>query len=729
MPTKVKVEEEDIGLGNKTVLDKVDKLRALNVGMNVPLPQLIVVGDQSSGKSSVLESLTGFSFPRAAGLCTRYATQITCRRELQVYTDISIIPRPSASASEQERLRAFHRRVEGSNTLDLAKILEDANREMGIRPLDADSTDKTTSAFSEDVLKVEICGPDQRHITLIDVPGIFRTATPGTTTQSDIELVRTMVKNYMKDSRTIILAVIPSNVDIATQEILELAKAADPEGVRTLGVLTKPDLAFERVTKQNVMDLVLGKRNDLKLGYCVVKNRNGDDVDSTLQQRHDSEKAFFRNEPWSIITNTGRVGIAALQARLSELLLAITRKELPHVKAEIAKFLKQNREQLDGLGPPRGEASAQRAYLGKLSTSFQRVATCALDANYVHDGIFTDKPELRLITRVIELNEVFAHTMWQRGHMRKFETPSGMDENDLPNSDRVKLSFKIPFDDYPELEGIIEMEPYECEPPIKGSIMTHIQAVYDSSRGQELGTFGSSVLGTTFKEQSKKWQHLVMSHVSSAILIVHDSIVKLLATTIPDETVRTTFWEDVLFEKLCNAYKRAMDHARFLLMIELGSKPFTYNNFFSTNLEKRKLERYETKFKDEVRGANADDPFPPISTITFAQFRNMTIDRSNAEQVREDIHDILLSYYKVSRKRFVDAICQQAIDHFLLNGGRSGDEDDKSPMKLFDSDLVMALDDGKLENIAGEDAGTKRTREMLTAEIKKLEEALKVLRG
>lgn len=89
--------------------------------------KLIVVGDQSSGKSSVLESLTDFSFPRAAGLCTRYATQITCRREQQVYTDISIIPGPSASASEQERMRAFHRRVEGSNKLDLAQIFEDVS--------------------------------------------------------------------------------------------------------------------------------------------------------------------------------------------------------------------------------------------------------------------------------------------------------------------------------------------------------------------------------------------------------------------------------------------------------------------------------------------------------------------------------------------------------------------------------------------------------------------------
>ena len=214
-------------------------------------------------------------------------------------------------------------------------------------------------------------------------------------------------------------------------------------------------------------------------------------------------------------------------------------------------------------------------------------------------------------------------------------------------------------------------------------------------------------------------------------MIVHDSIVKLLDTTIADETVRATFWEDVLFDKLCNAYKRAMDHARFLLSIELGTRPFTYNNFFSTNLEKRKLERYETKFKAELAAAREveSENAYPTQSITFAQFRNMTIDRSNAEQVREDIHDILLSYYKVSRKRFVDAICQQVIDYHLLNGGRSGTEDDKSPIKLFDPDLVMALEDDKLESIAGEDAGTRRKREALAAEIKKLEEAAKVLKG
>lgn len=75
----------------------------------------------------MLESLTGFSFPRASGLCTRYATQITCRREPQEYTDISIIPRPSADPAEQERLKAFSKRVQGNHAGELADYFEQAS--------------------------------------------------------------------------------------------------------------------------------------------------------------------------------------------------------------------------------------------------------------------------------------------------------------------------------------------------------------------------------------------------------------------------------------------------------------------------------------------------------------------------------------------------------------------------------------------------------------------------
>ncbi|KAH8911372.1 interferon-induced GTP-binding protein Mx2 [Coniochaeta sp. PMI_546] len=729
--SSVKVEQERGGLGNQSLLDKIDKLRAINIGTDIPLPQLVVVGDQSSGKSSVLESLTGFSFPRAAGLCTRYATQITSRREAQQYIDISIIPRPSASEAEKQRLRAFARRVEAGEDVAFAKIFEDANREMGIRALNDETSNGDLSTFSEDILKVEICGPDQIHLTVIDVPGIFRTATPGLTTEEDIELIRMMVKNYMKDPRTIILAVVPCNVDIATQEILELAKTADPKGMRTMGVLTKPDLAIERATQQAVLDLVLGKRNDLKLGYCVVKNRDADDQDSSIQQRHDKEKAFFRNDPWCKIANSGRTGIDALKDRLRELLVGITKKEFPNVKAEINNRLRNCKEQLKGYGAPRADSQAQRSYLGRLANDFQKIVAYALEANYVHASIFEDKPEMRLITRIISLNEGFAHELWKRGHARKFLSESGKDNGDNKEGDSDSLFDLVAPEKYPELEGIIaELE--ECEPPSDESLMDHIKLVYERSRGPELGTFGSAILGTVFKEQSKKWRKLVMSHVSRAILLVHDFIVQLLQDIVTDQNVRNALWEDCLFDRLCAAYKRAMRHANFLLDIELSAKPYTYNKYFSANLNKFKLHRIEKHFADKCQNFqfyNHDkEDYENREYITLDQLRRMTVDKDNAVQVQEGIHDILCSYYKVARKRFVDSVCQQAVDRYLLCGKPGSEQNEKGPLAVFDSDLVLALDENKLENIAGEDPWTKQQRESLSAEIKNLMEATKVLR-
>lgn len=326
------------GLGNQALLDKIDRLRELNVGSIVSLPQLIVVGDQSSGKSSVLESLTGFSFPRAAGLCTRYATQITCRREPKRSVLITIIPRPDASDIVKQKLRKFHRCLDEMNAQDLADIFKDANNVMGIRSgirsgvEPNDGPDDGLITFSEDILRIEINGPDQPGLTVIDVPGIFRAATPGLTTDSDIQLVTSMVKRYMKDSRTIILAVIPCIVDIATQEILKLALDADPTGSRTMGVLTKPDLALERATQQTILDLIQGKRQDLKLGYCVVKNRGADDKSSSPQDRNDKERAFFREEPWSSVASSRRLGSSALKTILRDLLMDISKKEFPTVK-------------------------------------------------------------------------------------------------------------------------------------------------------------------------------------------------------------------------------------------------------------------------------------------------------------------------------------------------------------------------------------------------------------
>ncbi|ROV88112.1 hypothetical protein VSDG_09370 [Cytospora chrysosperma] len=715
------------GLGHQALLDKIDKLRELNVGTMVSLPQLVVVGDQSSGKSSVLESLTGFSFPRAAGLCTRYATQITCRRELQRSISITIIPGPNANDVLKQRLKRFRRYVDDPiDTQNFASIFEEASRAMGIRSGAGVSDDEEEDedydliTFSEDILKIEISGPDQPALTVIDVPGIFRTATPGLTTDNDISLVTSMVKNYMKDSRTIILAVIPCNVDIATQEILKLAKDADPQGFRTMGVLTKPDLAPERAIQQNIIDLIQGKRQDLKLGYFVVRNRGADDGDSTLKMRDDAEKAFFRQEPWPVIASSNRVGISALKVRLRDLLMDISRKEFPMVKAEISKKLADCRKSFNGMGASRGDEHSQRAYLGKLAGKFEKIVSYSLNAYYTEDPIFNDRHDMRLITRMIELNEVFSQIFTQRGHTRYFDhSLEDGNGNDAKTPDELPhVGYEFPDDSDPDLADIICAERFFCPKPSRDSIMEHIEDIFKKSRGPELGTFGGALLGTIFKEQSKRWENLVLSHVSDSIVLVHEYILKLLKHVFPEEQVLRELFDNVLLEKLQASYRQAMDHARFLLNIEREGKPMTYNNLFGAELQRSQAERLQ----ESLSGLAIEQEEGAGPVVSLQAVSSLSIDRSNPEQVREYLHDTLQSYYTVSAKRFIDVVCQQVVDHFLLSGR-------DSPLHVFSTDLVFGLSASDLEMIAGEDQVTKQERERLKREIESLQAAIQVLRA
>lgn len=191
-----------------------------------------------------------------------------------------------------------------------------------------DSGSKST--FSEDVLRLEVCGPDQEHFSVVDVPGIFRKTTEGVTTIRDKEMVTDMVVRFMQNPRSVMLTVIPANVDIATQEILSMAEKYDEDGHRTLGVLTKPDLV-DTGAETPVMDLVEGKRHKLNLGWCMVRNLGQWQLSDPNSDRAAVEARFFSyRSPWNKLDKE-RVGVAALRSRLQEILASNIRREFPKV--------------------------------------------------------------------------------------------------------------------------------------------------------------------------------------------------------------------------------------------------------------------------------------------------------------------------------------------------------------------------------------------------------------
>ena len=144
--------------GQRKIMDMVDRLRRTGLSGVVSLPQLVVCGDQSSGKSSVLEAITEIPFPRKENLCTRFATEIILRRDPAARIKIAINPDKNRPEHEQTELRSFNRTIEDFSQLPL--IIEDATQAMGLGQIGA----ANSRAFSRDVLTIEICGPDRPQL-------------------------------------------------------------------------------------------------------------------------------------------------------------------------------------------------------------------------------------------------------------------------------------------------------------------------------------------------------------------------------------------------------------------------------------------------------------------------------------------------------------------------------------------------------------------------------------
>lgn len=237
--------------------------------------------------------------------------------------------------------------------------------------------------------------------------------------------------------------------------------------------------------------------------------------------------------------------------------------------------------------------------------------------------------------------------------------------------------------------------------------------------------FSSEMLPTTFKEQSKKWPMMARAHVSNAILVVHHFIRTALDSVCPDSNVRAELWP-FLLEDLQQKYQRAMNHAEFLLEVEFQSKSITYNPAFETKLSKFKAGPAE-QLKLET------DKLLEHDTMSYGNWNRLVSSlRSNLstvlgtkntiETTKTGIHDVLRSFYDISRSRFVDVLCQQVIDHFLLFSNNG-------PLTILSDSVILKMTPEQLENIAGEDMLSRERREKLAQDIDGLTKALKILKA
>ncbi|KAI9927325.1 hypothetical protein ASPWEDRAFT_46790 [Aspergillus wentii DTO 134E9] len=312
---------------------------------SLDLPQIVVVGSQSSGKSSVLENIVGRDFlPRGSGIVTRrplilQLINIPSERHDRPESDEIHVPHTAASVAGQHEWAEFHH-LPGRKFDDFALVKQEIEAETA-------RIAGSNKGINRQPINLKIFSPHVLNLTMVDLPGL--TKVPIGDQPSDIEKqTRMLILEYIAKPNSIILAVSPANVDLVNSEALKLARQVDPMGRRTIGVLTKLDLMDHGT---NAMDILSGRVYPLKLGFIGVVNRSQQDIQSgkSLSTALQGEAEFFRHHP-AYRNMANRCGTHFLAKTLNTTLMAHIRDRLPDIKARLNTLMGQTQQELASYG-------------------------------------------------------------------------------------------------------------------------------------------------------------------------------------------------------------------------------------------------------------------------------------------------------------------------------------------------------------------------------------------
>ncbi len=396
---------------------------------DIQAPQLIVAGLQSNGKSSVLEAISGVHFGIDHKLCTRFPKELALRESEGENTFVSarIIQGKhiKRTAEQSTKLRAFKRK--GCSLDDLPELIRVAKEYLGIRKSTDDSNLKAPD-FTDDILRLEIEGPRQHPITLIDLPVCYYA--PGDEQgESDINFVHNMVDGYMSNERSIILLVVSASSEPTTQSLTELARSRDKKQERTLGIITRPDTTQPGDERERIIRLAENKLMPLKKGWHTVRNlttqerrsleeRKEYQIDDAeiKSRRDDEERRFLNSGEWARIPPADK-GADALREKLSNMLVEQIRSILPELIPAVIRLKKNRTVELEKLGAIRKTSHDQRTFMVPMAQVFVRIANAAVAGHY--DDEFFGNPgdrtvriqDTKLRANITELSLLFGNVM------------------------------------------------------------------------------------------------------------------------------------------------------------------------------------------------------------------------------------------------------------------------------------------------------------------------------
>ncbi|KAM9388431.1 dynamin-1-like protein isoform 2-T2 [Phaethornis superciliosus] len=309
----------------------------------IQLPQIVVVGTQSSGKSSVLESLVGRDLlPRGTGVVTR--------RPL-ILQLVHVSPedgRKTAGDENEIDAEEWGKFLHTKNKIytDFDEIRQEIENE-------TERISGNNKGISPEPIHLKIFSSNVVNLTLVDLPGM--TKVPVGDQPKDIELqIRELILQFISNPNSIILAVTAANTDMATSEALKIAREVDPDGRRTLAVITKLDLMDAGT---DAMDVLMGRVIPVKLGIIGVVNRSQLDINNKKSVADSIRDEYgFLQKKYPSLAN--RNGTKYLARTLNRLLMHHIRDCLPELKTRINVLAAQYQSLLNSYGEPVEDKSA-----------------------------------------------------------------------------------------------------------------------------------------------------------------------------------------------------------------------------------------------------------------------------------------------------------------------------------------------------------------------------------
>ncbi|CAD6444695.1 efc73118-0493-4721-8e7d-af57daba8c5e [Sclerotinia trifoliorum] len=671
-------------LGNKDTMLKlafIDYLKKLGINELVNLPQLVVIGDQSSGKSSVLQAITQLLFPVDDGLCTRFPTEVSLQRASEHSLEISIAKQVRAFDvlnqtlsnkkwldKQSARIDDFNGKWEGQNAqpVDFGDIITQARVAIMGDPNESSKAIKAQNkknVLSDATLKIVKKGPGEINITIIDIPGLVSSNHAGN------KIAKSLVEHYINNPRSIVLAVAhPANVE--TQDIFQLIAKIDGWKDRVIGVITKCDKIevdgddwVYKAIKNEETDLIFNRC--LKYGWFALRNLSPAERKAKLSSndRDNKEAALFRQKAWTDLKCPQKLGIKNLKNALTTMHNEHVTRSIPQLIPEIEKRLEAAEAKIQGLGQPRTTPESQMNCLVNLATKYSLHAADAIDGH--NDRLPVSCAEVKIRKIVRDALDEFRDRMTAVYEERfNFNRPA----------------FSLESEEERTWERSI----------LRNKYFTEISKCINDNRGMEMADeVNTAVLRSLWCGITPDWREQTQKLIEHLIKAIGKSVECLLHAICDEQSLRLNI-QNLLEEDKKIIQSDAMRELEHLLNDEKSGLIVTLNKWNVRRLQELRCGRINFMV------SQLDALKPRDKAFVRTQVQNWFGHHAKIEAIFTT-HDKLASYYEIGMVRFVDNVCHQVCERHLLGG--------KSPLRTFAPDLITMRFQGNeeaLKKIAGE---------------------------